>query len=265
MSAIENMAGMLALAFLRYVPAIVLPALSPLRWAPPLVRIVLALGLAWITVLAMPAEDIGAGPGHAGMGHAGMGHAVAWTAAVFGELAIGTVFGLTLAMPQAALHHSGWLLDVQAGLGTATLFDPGAQNETQSLLGMALMLLATTLFFTLDLHLDLYRSLIASTQVLPLGQMASRPEPAAILAMIGNSALLGLMVVAPVMLGLFAIDIGVAYATRAMPQANVYFLALPLKALAAMLLLSVALKTMPALIARLYHDAFARIPSMLGA
>ena len=254
MTAFENAAGMLALAFLRYAPAIVLPSLSPLRWAPPLVRIVLTLGLAWVTMLAMPVEDL----------HAGLGHAVAWTAAAFGELAIGTAFGLALAMPQAALHHGGWLLDVQAGLGTATLFDPGAQNETQSLLGMALMLLATALFFTLDLHLDLYRSLIASTQVLPLGQMALRPEPTAILAMIGNSFLLGLMVVAPVMLGLFAIDIGVAYATRSMPQANVYFLALPLKALAAMLLLAVALNTMPALISRLYHDAFSRVPSMLG-
>ena len=72
------------------------------------------------------------------------------------------------------------------------------------------------------------------------------------------------MVVAPVLLGLFAIDIGVAYATRSMPQANVYFLALPLKVLVAMLLLIAALRFSPALLMRLYHDAFARVPAMLG-
>lgn len=254
MPPIENVAGMLMLASLRYLPVMVVPALSPLQWAPAMVRIVLALGLSWVTVLAMPAEEIAVG----------MGHAVAWTAAAFGELAIGTLFGLAIAAPQAALHSAGWLLDVQAGLGAATLLNPGAQNDARSLLGTALMLLATVLFFALDLHLALYRSLIASTAVLPVGRMGLHPDPTALLAMFGSSFLLGLMTAAPVVLGLFAIDVGIAYATRSMPQANVYFLALPLKVLMAMLLLAAALKAMPVLIQRLYQDAFSRIPAVLG-
>src|SRR5690606_38120622 len=39
---IERFAGLLVLAFLRYLPAVALPALTPMRWAPPMVRIVLA-------------------------------------------------------------------------------------------------------------------------------------------------------------------------------------------------------------------------------
>lgn len=251
---IEAIAGLLALAFLRYTPAIVLPGFSPLRWAPALVRIVLALGLAWLTVLAMP-DSAYALPGH------GPGY---WIAAAFGELAIGMVFGLVVMIPQAALHTAGWLLDIQAGLGAATLFNPGAQNDPQSLLGTALMLLGTVAFFAMDLHLDLYRGLVASTDALPLGGLGARPNAEGLFGLIGSSFLLALMVVAPVVLGLFAVDVGVAYTTRSMPQANVYFLVLPLKVLVAMLLFAAALRFAPALLLRLYQDAFSRIPSMMG-
>lgn len=253
MDGIEGMAALLALAFLRYVPAVVLPGFSPLRWAPALVRIVFAMALAWMTVLAMP--------------DAGLSFDVTVTgliAAAMGELAIGMVFGLAVMIPQAALHTSGWLIDIQAGLGAATLFNPGADNDPQSLLGTALMLLATVLFFTLDMHLELYRGLVASAQLLPIGGLGARPDPEGFFGLLGSSFLLGLMVVLPVLLGLFAIDVGVAYATRSMPQANVFFLALPLKVLAAILILVVSLRYAPALILRLYQDAFARVPAMLG-
>lgn len=250
----EAFVGMFALAFVRYAPAVVLPGFSPLRWAPALVRIVLALGLAWLTVLSLP--DGAFAPAQRNAGY--------WIAAAFSEFGIGMVFGLALMVPQAALHTAGWVLDVQAGMGAATLFNPGSQSDAQSLLGTALMLIGTVTFFALDLHLELYRGLVASAQALPIGGFGARPNLEGFLGLIGSSFLLALMVVAPVLLGLFAIDIGVAYATRSMPQANVYFLALPLKVLVAMLLLIAALRFSPALLMRLYHDAFARVPAMLG-
>lgn len=255
MDAIETMVGLLVLAFLRYLPAIVLPALSPLRWAPSLVRIVLALGLAWMTVLALPSDAFAPGARSA----------AGWVFAAIGELAIGAMFGLATAFPLAALHTSGWLVDVQAGIGAATLFNPGSQGDAQSLLGMAIMLLATVLFFTLDLHLDLYRWMVASATAFPLGGLGAKPDASAVLAMVGSSFLLGLMVAAPIVLGLFVVDVGVAYATRSMPQANVYFLALPLKMLVAMLLLVASLRWMPMLMSRMYRDAFERMPAMLAA
>lgn len=250
MDAPERFAGLLGLAFLRYLPPVVLPALSPLRWAPALVRIVLAIGLAWLTALAAPSAI--AAP------------AAGWIVAALAELSIGFVFGLAILMPQAALHMSGWLLDIQAGLGAASLFNPGSQADAQSLLGTALTMLATVLFFTLDLHLDFYRALVASSRALPVGGGAAGLDAGAFFGLLGSSFLLGLMVVAPMVLGLFAIDVGVAYASRSMPQANIYFLALPLKVMAALGLLAATLPFVPALAERLFRDAFARIPTMLG-
>jgi len=253
MDPVTHLAGVFALACLRYLPPIVLPGLSPLRWAPAFVRIVLMLALAWLTVLAMPALPT---PGD---------NAVAWAIAGAGELLVGLVFGLVVALPQAALHTMGWVLDVQAGFGAATLFNPGSQGEEQSLLGTALVLLATVLFFVLDLHLDLYRMLVASTRVLPVGQASGHLSPDGLFGLLGSSFVLALAVAAPVLLALFAVDLGVAYASRAMPQANVYFLALPLKVVVAWLLLVASLPFMPALLERLFRDAFARAPTLLGA
>jgi flagellar biosynthetic protein FliR len=253
MDPVARLAGLFALACLRYLPPVVLPGLSPLRWAPALVRIVLMLALAWLTVLAMPALPT---PG---------GNAVAWAIAGAGELLVGLVFGLVVALPQAALHTMGWLLDVQAGFGAATLFNPGSQGEEQSLLGTTLVLLATVLFFVLDLHLDLYRMLVASTRVLPVGQGTAHLSAEGLFGLLGSSFVLALAVAAPVLLALFAVDLGVAYASRAMPQANVYFLVLPLKVVVAWLLLVATLPFIPALLERLFRDAFARAPALLGA
>ncbi|MGN6153575.1 MAG: flagellar biosynthetic protein FliR [Lysobacteraceae bacterium] len=253
-SSLELLAGGLALSFIRYAPAIVLPAYTPLRWAPGMVRIVLATGLAWLTVLSAGEDALRSMPHDIG----------GWIRAGLGECMIGIVFGLALMIPQAALHSAGWLLDVQAGLGSATLFNPGMEGDPQSLLGTAVSLVAIVLFFALDLHLDLYRGLVASVQWLPLGAAAARPDVEAFFGLLGNGFLLALSVIAPVMLGLFALDVSVAYATRSMPQANVYFLVLPLKVLVALLLFAASLRFAPELLSRLYRDAFSRVPGLIG-
>jgi flagellar biosynthetic protein FliR len=133
------------------------------------------------------------------------------------------------------------------------------------MIGAAIGLLGTVLFFMLDLHQELYRALVASSQVLPLGGSGAWLDASAFLAMVGNSFLLGMMVVMPAIVGLLAVDVGVAYASRAMPQANVYFLVLPLKIIIALLLMTVLLPFVPALVQRLFQDAFARLPAVLGA
>lgn len=242
-------------ALLRYLPVTVLPALSPLGWAPATVRIALLIALAWLSVLAVP--DLAAPP-HWKMP---LGLAVA----ALGELLIGITFGLALLLPNAALHSAGWLVDMQAGLGAATLFDPGSAGSMESLLGRALMLAAVVLFFSLDLHLLLFRGLASSIAWLPLGRLDIRLDPAGFLGMLGASFLLGVMVVAPVVLGLFAIDVGVAYATRSMPQANVYFLVLPLKIAAGLCLMAVSMWFAPELVGRLFRDALQRLPAVFGA
>lgn len=253
MDPISTFAIVFALALLRYLPVMVLPGLSPLSWAPAFVRIVLLLAFAWLTVLALPATPV----------IDARGWPLALVLAALGELLVGIVFGLGFMLPNAALHTSGWLLDMQAGLGAATLFNPGS-GSGESLLGHAIMLAATVLFFTLDLHVLLFKGVAASHDWMPLGSVVLSLQPEAFFAMLGSSFLSGLMVVAPVVIGLFCVDLAIAYASRSMPQANIYFLALPLKVAVAMGLLALTLAYAPALIGRLFRDAFDQVPAVLG-
>jgi hypothetical protein len=135
MDALHSFAGSFLLAMVRYLPATALTSLTPLRWAPPMVRIVLAMVLAWLTVQAQPAQVTFP-----------QGGAIGWVGALAGELMLGLAFGLAVMLPQAALHMGGWLIDIQAGASAAVLFNPAAQGETQSLLGTLLMLVGTVLF-----------------------------------------------------------------------------------------------------------------------
>lgn len=242
-------------ATLRYLPVIVLPTLSPMTWAPGMVRLLVLLSLAWMTTLAAPSvalEPHWRQP---------MGLALAAAA----ELLVGLTFGLAIAIPNAALHSAGWLVDMQAGLGAANLFNPGNAGEMESLLGHAIGLATIVLFFSLDLHHVLLRALVESLQVMPLGAIDIRLDPSGLFGLLGSAFLLGLMVVVPVVLGLFCVDLAVAYATRSMPQANVYFLALPLKVAAGIFLLALSLRYAPELVGRLFRDALYRIPSLFGA
>jgi flagellar biosynthetic protein FliR len=252
---LESLSALLVFACLRYTPVLAIPALSPLSWAPGVVRVVLLLSLAWLTVAASPAVDLSLA----------LRNPVTLLLACASELLIGLTFGLVILLPQAGLGMAARLADMQAGLSAAAIFNPGGQNEPESLLGTLIILAATVLFFTLDLHVALFGMLTASVQALPLGGLGLHLDLDGFMAMLGASFLLGLSVLAPVILGLFVVDVGVAYATRSMPQANVYFLALPLKVAMALLLLATTLAFAPTLIGRLFQDAFARLPAVFGA
>lgn len=254
MTEIELFAHRTAYAGIRLAPVLVLPALTPLAWAPMMVRMVvlgaLALCLAMLTDSATPM--------------ASMRDPLAFGVALAVEAVIGLTFSLAVVLPMAALSMAGRTVDLQAGFGAAALLDPAGSREYESLTGTLLVLLGTVMFVTLDLHLLLAEMLVASVQVAPLGGRVLALDQGALLAMLGSQFLLGLMLVAPVVLGLLAIDIGVAFTTRSMPQANVYFLALPLKIGAAILLLAASLRQAPVLLERLFGNALASIPAVLG-
>jgi flagellar biosynthetic protein FliR len=130
------------------------------------------------------------------------------------------------------------------------------------LIGTTVQWAGMMVFFTLGIHLRLLQGMVASIDVVPLGSGRLTLLPETFIAMLSSQFLLGMMVVAPVVLGLFAIDLAVAYASRSMPQANVYFVALPLKVLAGFVLLAGSLRFAPQLIERLYRDAFSVLPGM---
>jgi flagellar biosynthetic protein FliR/type III secretion protein T len=235
------------LAMLRFTPLLMVPAMTPFSWAPVPVRAVLLITLSVLLVAVMPA----------------VAEPVSLFVACISELVTGACFGLAVMLPMAALSLPARLLDLQAGLASASLFNPAVQG-TDSLLGTLLSLAGTLVFFAGGFHLLVLRGLVASARLMPLGGLARSASLDTLLGLLGSQFVLGLMVVLPVVLGLFVIDVFVAIASRSMPQANVYFLALPLKVVAMLVLLAASLRLAPALIGRLFQDALTRSASLVG-
>lgn len=235
------------LALLRFAPVLVIPAITPFSWAPLHVRTLLLFALSALLAGVAPLAAL---PGDLVM-------------AAASELLVGGCYGLAVMLPMATLGLSARVLDIQAGLASASLFNPGLQTQ-DTLLGSALSMLGTFTFFALGFHLLVLRSLVASARWLPLGGVGRLPAAGPLMAMLGSQFVLGLMVVIPVMLGLFAVDIFVALASRSMPQANIYFLALPMKVAAVLVLLAASLRVAPALMGRLFRDALVGANAMVG-
>ncbi len=249
----ERFAVSAGLAAVRYSPLLALPGLSPFAWAPASIRVVLlmalSLGMALLAPVAIDAPVL---------------DGARWVAAVGSELVVGLCLAFAVLVPLAAVSFFGRVIDVQAGFGAAALLNPAASAEGEALIGMALNLLFIALFFALDLHQDLLRFLVASVTLVPLGSVVHLPEPASVAAALSIQFALAVVVVAPVLIGLFVIDVSVAYSTRSMPQANVFFLSLPVKIAAALALLALSLRAAPELVSRMFGRSMSDSLQIMG-
>lgn len=248
---VEVTAFMLAMA--RFSPLLLVPAFTPFAWVPAYVRVIVLLVLAALAVgtSTMPVPTLG------------MDAPLPFALALLGETLLGFSFSLAVVLPAAALGFSASVVDMQSGIAAASLFNPSTR-VTEALVGTTVQWAGMMVFFASGLHLLLLQGLVASLGLVPLGAGRWALSPDNFVAMVSSQFLLGMMVVVPVVLGLFAMDLAVAYASRSMPQANVYFVALPLKMLSAFILLAGALRFAPMLIGRLYRDAFSSLPLLAG-
>lgn len=198
---------------------------------PLTVRVLLSLALATVIASAIPAAS-----------------APRVTVLVLaGELLLGTVMAFAFHAAHAALDMAGKLIDTQVGLNAAGVFDPG----TTGLSGMVSELLTLTLavlFVSLDLHHELLRVFSALLATVPPGSVSVGLLDISLAGILTRQLLLAFLLVSPIIVGLWLIDAAFAFLSRSMPQANVYFLALPVKLGMGMFLV---LLTLPLLVQRL--------------
>lgn len=70
----------------------------------------------------------------------------------------------------------------------------------------------------------------------------------------GEQFIFAFIILLPVILGVWLVDIAFAIMSRSMPQANIYFLALPVKFIAGLVLLMLAMPMIVQNIPRLFDE-----------
>ena len=152
-------------------------------------------------------------------------------AALLGEMAVGLVYGLTLALLQEMLLFAGQIAGVQFSFSLVNLLDPSTHIETP-LLGDLFQLMGTLVIIAAGLDRVLLASLVRSFRAVPLGGYAFAPVTAlAIVRAVSGVFLAGVELAAPVLAATILIEVAVALVGRLSPQLPVMTLTVPLKTL----------------------------------
>ena len=172
-------------------------------------------------------------------------HAEIGFAALLGELAVGLVYGLTLALLNEMLLFAGQIAGVQFSFSLVNLLDPSTHIETP-LLGDLFQLMGTLVILAAGLDRILLASLIRSFRAVPLGTYGLAPASGlAIVHAAGGIFLAGVELAAPVLAATMLVEIAVALLGRLSPQLPVMSLTVPLKTLTGFAILAGSLALWP--------------------
>jgi len=166
-----------------------------------------------------------------------------WVALVGKEAFIGALIGFAVGTLIWALQSVGALIDLQIGLSNAQLFDPFGGHDSGPLsafmvqLGVVLFVAAGGLQVLVSLLLESFHLWPVASFYPPIGarlaQLASES--------IGSIMELVVRLATPVILVLALIDLGFGLVNRVVPQLNVFYFTMPIKAAMATLMIAVDL------------------------
>ncbi len=165
--------------------------------------------------------------------------------ALVGELAVGLVYGLSLALLNEMLLFAGQIAGLQFSFSLVNLMDPASAIQTP-LLGDLFQLMGTLVVITAGLDRILLASVVRSFRVVPLGAYALGPPTAlALVRAAGGVFLAALELAAPVLAATMLVEIAVALLGKLTPQLPVMALTVPLKTLTGFAILAGSLALWP--------------------
>jgi flagellar biosynthetic protein FliR len=160
--------------------------------------------------------------------------ALGFVAAVILEVGIGLLLGWLVSLAISAFRVSGVLIDYMSGFGSSALFDPVSGNLSAVFARFAEAAFTLLLFATPAWH-ALVRGFVTSFQALPVGTSPTIDQNFVdlVASSVGTMLMAAVQIGAPVLGALFLTEAALALAARFVPQANVFLVGLPLKALVA--------------------------------
>ncbi len=203
-----------ALTFFRLLPIVIVAPVMMLRRVPVLIRVVLGISIAIILATGY------------GNTVTSINMSLSW-ALLASEFFVGMVMAFGFHAAQGSMQVMGHIIDQQVGFAAASVFDP-ASEQMHSLIGELLTLMILVTFLWLDIHHQLLMGISSTIQAIPLGQPFSL-NIEALWQILGIQFALAFALACPVILSVWLVDIVLALASRSLPQANIYFVAMPVK------------------------------------
>lgn len=202
------------LVFFRLLPIWIVAPIAMFRRIPMLVRVVLTISIA--VILSVGYHNTPSNP------------PVSMTWMSLGsEFLLGLVLAFGFHAAQGSVQTMGHIIDQQIGFAAATVFDPGSE-QTQSLISELLTLMVLIVFLALDVHHLLLSGIASTLNFIPPGHPFIINSES-LIGLLGFQFALGFALACPVILILWLVDVVLAMSSRSLPQANIYFTAMPIK------------------------------------
>jgi len=202
-------------------------------------RVALSLSLAMVLVGVLPTTAVPTDTG-------------GLLTAALTETMIGLTLGWMIALAVAGVEASGVLIDFFGGFSAASIFDPIAGQSAAVFARLQTVALGLLIVVSPALH-GLIRGFALSYQEVPLGASPDFNTDiwTSVASATTNILVAAVAIAAPVLGALLLAEAGLALASRLVPQANVFFLGLPVKALISLTVVGASLTMVPVVLPRL--------------
>tara|TARA_R110001583_G_scaffold17262_7_gene70025 strand:- start:2179 stop:2958 length:780 start_codon:yes stop_codon:yes gene_type:complete len=145
---------------------------------------------------------------------------------VLQQLLIGTVLGFMVQLLFQVFVVAGQLISSQMGLGFASTSDP-ANGVSVVVLSQLYLMIVMMLFLAMDGHLVMIDVIVASFQVMPVGEVM----PGAVLWQVVSAASWmfagALLLALPAVIALLIVNFAFGIMTKAAPQLNIFAIGFP--------------------------------------
>ncbi len=178
------------------------------------------------------------------------------TFAIVRETAVGLAIGFVGMLLFMVIQSAAELIDLQMGLGFASLVDPN--NQHASVVGQFYHIVATLIFLCVNAHHLLLQGLADSFSVVPLGQMTFNPGATGNIVLMFNQMFVAAIKIGGPIIGVILLtDVALGILARTVPQLNVLVVGFPAKIFVGLATMIVA---MPAVIV-VMHGLFGGLRS----
>ena len=191
--------------------------------------VLLALSVA--PVVTLPSADVGL------------------TLLVARELVIGVSIGLAVRIVVSAAELAGYLAGFQAGFAIAAVIDP-QQGVRNNMIAVLYGGLAVFVFFLVDGHHAVLLALVESYEALPIGggTAVDGSLVGSVAGALGLIFRVALQMAAPVVFALLIVELGLGLVARVAPAMNLMVIGFPIRVLAGLVALGVAISVVPTLL-----------------
>lgn len=176
--------------------------------------------------------------------------------AVVKEVLLGLAMGYISQLVFQAVIMAGSLIDFQNGFSMGQAFDR-TMEVSSSQYGKLYYWLAIAVFFILNLHLQLFRAVMKSFTMVPLGTAnLTAATVKGVVQLTGQTLEMAFNIAAPLIIAVMVIDIVLGVLSRSVPQLNVLMLSLSLKATVGLVIFLLLLPNVISLLGKVMPQSY---------